>query len=202
MQLELILPPGCSPVLRLYHWQTGVLVGSPIDGTAVSGRTFRYRFDLTGIAVGKYSVDNVDPLGGFNMEITATEVRICDEWWQISATLQLIIAPTIGSGSQDMASQELEAPIDADFVIARSVVDGNGAPVTLPNDCYFVLCDENEVHLIDINPIVSGSSYNATVPRAHTKLQRTIHFALRSNAADNKALDYGTITFGYAATES
>ncbi len=47
--LDLTLPSGSTPSLQLYARATGLAVGSPISGSALSGRPTRFRFDLAAV---------------------------------------------------------------------------------------------------------------------------------------------------------
>lgn len=113
----------------------------------------------------------------------------------------IIVTPTQGTtGNEQSPAADITLAIDAQQTIARVVVDASGNPITIPNNCRLVLCDEFESVITTLSPTITGSSYTAVIPRNVTTQQRTIFFALRVNDSTNAPIDHGTIEFTYVAT--
>lgn len=125
--------------------------------------------------------------------------KLALEVFPLDSSATVIVQPTSGQSNEDYTTAEIELSIDAEHTIARSVIDANLAPVTLPA-CKFYLCDADETVLATLTPAIVGNSYTVTIPRNLTLLQRTIFFALRKDDATNKDFDRGQIRFVYAAT--
>lgn len=149
---------------------------------------------------GHYSV-NVDPSISkvWRLFRGSLQPSSWDDWLQVFIIPAIAVLPSRGQDDRDYLKASIEASIDADLLIARTVLDSVGEPIILPT-CDFVLCDKNQKHLATIPPTISGSNYTVQVPRAFTKLERTIFFALRVRDSSNLDLDRGTIQFIYAAT--
>jgi hypothetical protein len=81
--LQVTIPPGKSPTIQPYARSTALAVGSPIAGTAVSGRPTLYEFDVTGLADGDYVVDLSNPDGRFVLRKTGSDYLAADEWWEL-----------------------------------------------------------------------------------------------------------------------
>lgn len=122
-----------------------------------------------------------------------------NSWLQVFPIASVTVLPTQGESDREYSVATIEASIDAELLIGRTVIDGNGDPVLLP-PVEFVLCDKNQKHIATLNPVVTGASYTVVVPRALTTVERTIFFALRKTDSSNVDLDRGTIQFVYAAT--
>lgn len=120
-------------------------------------------------------------------------------WLQIFQITTVTVLPTQGQSDREYSVATIEASIDAELLIGRTVLDANQDPIELPS-VEFVLCDKNQKHLATLNPVVTGASYTVVVPRSLTTIERTIFFALRKTDASNVDLDRGTIQFVYAAT--
>lgn len=84
--LDLTLPPSSTPAIQLYSATTGLAVGSPISGSALSGRSTRYRFDFSSVTNGDYTADMTGPLGGFVVRKSTNDVRIADQFWEFDTT--------------------------------------------------------------------------------------------------------------------
>jgi hypothetical protein len=83
MLLELTLPPNKLPTLQPYTRDTAEVVGSPINGLAVSGRPTLYRFDVSSLADDDYVMDVVNPAGRFVVRLSDPDYFIANEWWEI-----------------------------------------------------------------------------------------------------------------------
>jgi hypothetical protein len=198
---ELQLPAGRSPSLQLYS-STGP-VGVPIVGVAsVNPSIYIFPFSSVGVGGGTYSYRITNPEGAGRIRVTATTVERLDGCNLSGSTGTVIVAPTVGQLTRDLVAQSIEAPTDSDFVLARLVVDGSGANVALPSGLYFALSDSDEQPITILTPTIAGSTYTVTIPRAVTRVQRVVNFALRSIADSNQVYDWGTIQFIFAATES
>lgn len=149
---------------------------------------------------GHYSVD-VDPSIAtvWRLFRGSTQPSSWNDWLEVFRIQSIAVLPTQGMDDRDYSVATIQASVDADLSIARTVRDAANAPVLLPT-CDFVLCDKNQKHLATIPPTISGASYTVQVPRSLTKLERTIFFALRIRDNSNLDLDRGTIQFVYAAT--
>lgn len=88
MIIERVLVPNRTPILQLYGLTSGSAVGSPVTGTAISGRPARYLFNIGSPDSGYYSVDvyTTDPsrpLAAFNLHVLADDTyRVLEEVWQ------------------------------------------------------------------------------------------------------------------------
>lgn len=85
--LDLTLPPSSTPAIQLYSVTTGLAVGSPISGSALSGRSTRYRFDFSSVTNGDYTADLSDPIGGFVVRKTTSEVRVAGQFWEFDTNV-------------------------------------------------------------------------------------------------------------------
>lgn len=94
--LDLTLPGGSTPSLQLYARATGLAVGSPISGSALSGRPTRFRFDLASVANGDYTVDLSGPAGGFVIRKETSDVYWASQFWELDN------AGTTGSGARSV----------------------------------------------------------------------------------------------------
>ena len=81
--LQLTLPPNRTPSIQPYARTTALTVGASITGTAVTGRSTLYNFNVSGLADGDYVVDVLDPYGRFVLRKAGTDLRIADEWWEL-----------------------------------------------------------------------------------------------------------------------
>lgn len=94
--LDLTLPSGSTPSLQLYARATGLAVGSPISGSALSGRPTRFRFNLASVANGDYTVDLTGPQGGFVIRKETSDVYWASQFWELDN------AGTTGSGARSV----------------------------------------------------------------------------------------------------
>lgn len=85
--LDLTLPPSSTPAIQLYSVTTGLAVGSPISGSALSGRPTRYRFNFSSVTNGDYTADLSDPIGGFVVRKTTSEVRVAGQFWEFDTNV-------------------------------------------------------------------------------------------------------------------
>lgn len=206
---KMTFPPSLSPTIQPYGRTSGLAVGSPIAGVAVSGRPTLYQFDASALADGDYELDIANPLGRALLRKAGTEYKLGAEWWEFDVGGSSIL-PSIGQNLADM--RKPVAPIveivyvGETFTLTR-LVTKNKQPVSLAGKTLvFVIEAENKLDRMviadaDIVRPVSPAptnQYAVTFGSPVTDKPRILDFVLRDAANPKIVYDKAKIEVQYA----
>lgn len=178
-----------TPRPNLANWTQKVLC--PQQSSPNTG-LYSYSLDDSIAEVWGLFIGDTQPTG-WNQEIGFIDLAASES--------NLIITPSIGYGAREVATDTIEIATDAARAISRTVYDAEGDPVTLPT-CYFVICDENEKEIANLNPSIAGGTYTVTIPRSACQIAGEYSFALRASDPTNLDWDSGTIKVLYVANDT
>lgn len=205
---KMTFPPNLSPTIQPYSRTSGLAVGSPIVGTAVSGRPTLYQFDASALANGDYELDITNPLGRALLRKSSTDYRLGSEWWEFDSGVAIL--PSIGQNLAEM--RKPVAPIVEIIYVGESftltrLVTKNKQPVSLiGKTLVFVVEAENKLDrkVIPDNQIARFPSpgptnqYAVTFGSPVTDKPRILDFVLRDASDPKIVYDKAKIDVQYA----